>query len=109
MGLFSKFIGNHFDLEQSSILLDALMENLPDAVFFKDRDSRFILVNKTLAEKVYLLDDPGKAVGKTDFDFFAEEHARRFSKTKKKSCSRVNPSSDTRRRNPCWTDASCGF
>ena len=78
MGLFSKFIGNHFDLEQSSILLGALMENLPDAVFFKDRDSRFILVNKALAEKVYLLDDPAKAVGKTDFDFFAEEHARAF-------------------------------
>jgi len=83
MGLFSKFIGNHFDLEQSSILLDALMENLPDAVFFKDRDSRFILVNKALAEKVYLLDDPAKAVGKTDFDFFAEEHARTFFENEK--------------------------
>jgi PAS domain S-box-containing protein len=64
--------------DQASILLGALIENLPDAVFFKDCKSRFILINKTLAERVYLLNDPAQAVGRTDFDFFAEEHARKF-------------------------------
>jgi PAS domain S-box-containing protein len=56
-------------------LLDSLLENMPDAIFFKDRESRFTKVNKTM-EQIY-----GKhhesILGKTDFDLFAEEHARK--------------------------------
>jgi two-component system sensor histidine kinase/response regulator len=56
-------------------LLRTLMDNLPDSIYFKDRDSRFIRTNKALA-KAFGLTDPVQAVGKTDFDFFTEEHAR---------------------------------
>ena len=52
-----------------------LMDNLPDSVFFKDLESRFIAINKACAEK-FGLDDPSEAIGKTDFDFFNLSHAQ---------------------------------
>jgi two-component system, sensor histidine kinase and response regulator len=56
-------------------LFDALLEHLPDGVGFKDAQGRYLRVNKTLAAW-YGLDDPAKAVGKTDADFFPPEFAR---------------------------------
>jgi len=56
-------------------LVDALMENIPDAIYFKDRQSRLTRVNMGLARK-YGLSDPSEAVGKTVFDFFTREYAQ---------------------------------
>jgi hypothetical protein len=56
-------------------LLEALMNNTPDEIYFKDADSRFAMVSTAMARS-FGLDDPSQAVGKTDFDFFTEEHAR---------------------------------
>ena len=56
-------------------LLRALMENTPDHVYFKDKDSRFLRISGAQARH-FGLDDPAQAVGKTDFDFFEEKHAR---------------------------------
>jgi PAS domain S-box-containing protein len=56
-------------------LLRGLMDSVPDAIYFKDAASRFVRINQALA-KHFGLDDPTQAVGKTDFDFFTEEHAR---------------------------------
>lgn len=61
-------------LIQEQYLIRTLMDNLPDHIYFKDEKSRFILINKAHA-KVFSLDDPMQAIGKTDFDFFTEEHA----------------------------------
>jgi PAS domain S-box-containing protein len=55
-------------------LLHTLMDNFPDQIYFKDHDSRYIRINKALAEK-HGLPDPSAADGKTDFDFFAQEYA----------------------------------
>lgn len=60
---------------KETLLFERLMENVSESVFFKDIDSRFIKINKACAEK-FGLEDPGQAVGKTDFDFFDEDHAR---------------------------------
>jgi PAS domain S-box-containing protein len=62
-------------LVQERYLLHTLMDHLPDSIWFKDTSSRFLRVNKSLA-RFFGLADPAEAVGKTDFDFFTEEHAR---------------------------------
>ena len=42
---------------------------------FKDTQSRFTRISRSLAAR-FGLADPQAAVGKTDFDYFSEEHAR---------------------------------
>ena len=50
------------------------MDNLPDNIYFKDAAGRFLRINKALTA-YFGLSDPAQAIGKTDFDFFTEEHA----------------------------------
>lgn len=56
-------------------LLRSLLDSIPDHVYFKDLDSRFIACSKELADRLRL-QSPQEAIGKTDFDFFSEQHAR---------------------------------
>ena len=63
------------ELAQERSLLQALMDNTPDHIYFKDADCRFIMISKSHNE-FFGLSEPSQAVGKTDFDFFTEEHAR---------------------------------
>lgn len=56
-------------------LLRSLMDNFPHTIYFKDRNSRFIRINEAQA-KMLGLKDPDEAIGKTDFDFFAPQHAQ---------------------------------
>ncbi len=61
-------------LESERRLLHAMMEHLPDHIYFKDADSRFIMVSRALA-KHFGFDSPEMAIGMTDRDFFSPEHA----------------------------------
>jgi two-component system, sensor histidine kinase and response regulator len=61
-------------LVKERYLLHALMDNLPDNIYFKDTASRFVRINKALAT-YFGLSDPAQAISKTDFDFYTEEHA----------------------------------
>ncbi len=62
-------------LDNERFLLNTLLDNAPDSICFKDRESRFIRIGRCLAEKFGLV-DAREAVGKSDADFFTEEHAR---------------------------------
>ncbi len=52
-------------------LLRSIIENIPDQVYVKDRDSRFLLVNGPLLER-HNLNSVDDVLGKTDFDLFPE-------------------------------------
>jgi two-component system, sensor histidine kinase and response regulator len=59
---------------QEQYLLSSLMSNHPDIIFFKDKDGRFLRINRALANRLKLA-EPDEAIGKTDFDFFAHPYA----------------------------------
>jgi len=56
-------------------LLMALMNTTPDRIYFKDREGRFLLINKALRE-FHLVTTDADILGKTDFDLFLPEHAK---------------------------------
>jgi PAS domain S-box-containing protein len=63
------------ELEKEKYLMDALMDNVPEFIYFKDLKSKFIKNSKSHARQFGFSD--GKEIfGKSDFDFFADEHAR---------------------------------
>ena len=55
-------------------LLQTFLDNTPDHVYFKDTESRFTRLSRSLARWLGL-DEADQALGLTDFEFFAEEHA----------------------------------
>ncbi len=64
------------ELDQERQLLNALLANTPDHIDFKDRDGRYIRVSRAKAWQMGL-NSPADATGKTDWDFYPEQYARR--------------------------------
>ncbi len=71
---FTRMILAEQVLSQEGVLRNDLLENLPDGVWFKDRESRFTWVNKHVLE-ILNLSNLSDILGKTDFDLFSKEHA----------------------------------
>ncbi len=63
------------ELKAEQALLEALMETIPDDIYFKDRNGRFLRINRSKALRSGLT-DPRQAIGKSDADFFQTEHAQ---------------------------------
>ncbi|MFA4924135.1 MAG: PAS domain S-box protein, partial [Ignavibacteriaceae bacterium] len=61
-------------LQHESDLLRNLMDDIPDTIYFKDKESRFIRINAA-QKKVLGLKSENESLGKTDFDFFPTSHA----------------------------------
>ncbi|RMD49072.1 MAG: PAS domain S-box protein [Ignavibacteria bacterium] len=61
-------------IEYERYLLHMLMDNIPDTIYFKDKDCKFIRINKAQVKVLGVLREED-AIGKTDFDFFDEESA----------------------------------
>jgi len=62
-------------MAQKRDLLQALMENLPDHIYFKDVNSRFTRINHALARHLGL-QNPEQAIGRSDADYFPIRQAR---------------------------------
>lgn len=65
-------------LEKERTLLVTLVNGLPDLVYAKDRQGRFILANRADANFMGA-GDPADLIGKTDYDFYKGEVADAFS------------------------------
>jgi PAS domain S-box-containing protein len=64
-------------LVNTQILVEAMLENIPDRIYFKDAKSRFVKISKALAKRLGI-SNPDEAIGKSDFDFFPPDKAREF-------------------------------
>jgi diguanylate cyclase (GGDEF)-like protein/PAS domain S-box-containing protein len=84
VNLMGQWIGNRLEqhiaedaLAEEKNLLLTLVDNLPDHIFVKDKDHRYVINNQ--AHLRFLgLSSQDQAVGRTDFDFFPEERVARI-------------------------------
>jgi PAS domain S-box-containing protein len=64
------------ELENIQNNLDTLLNNIPIAIYFKDKDSKFIRASKFMAD-VFKAGNPENMIGKSDFDYHFPEHANK--------------------------------
>jgi two-component system, sensor histidine kinase and response regulator len=64
-------------LEEERRLLRLLIDNMPDYIYVKDQQSRFVLANQAVADLTGA-PSPEDLRGKTDFDYFPREIAAAF-------------------------------
>ena len=60
-------------LREEKKLFNIFMDNISDSIYFKDKEKRFIRVNRIKAEHSGA--SPEEMIGKTDFDFFPKKIA----------------------------------
>ncbi len=63
-------------IPNASDILQAVIDATPDAIFVKDLDGRYVLVNAAAAKFVGRA--PADLIGKRDLEIYPEETARRF-------------------------------
>jgi PAS domain S-box-containing protein len=61
--------------QKEKALLDNLLDSVPENIYFKDGQSRFMRFSKSML-KLFGLRNEEDLIGKSDFDFFSDEHAR---------------------------------
>ncbi len=66
---------NNNIIMSEDVMFETIMQCSSDSIYFKDRECRFICVNKKIAER-HGINDPSEMIGKTDFDFISESNAK---------------------------------
>ncbi len=62
------------EIKEKQFLLDTIINHMPVNIYFKDLQSRFMLVSMEQA-KFFNVTSTSELIGKTDYDYFAVEHA----------------------------------
>lgn len=91
-------------LEQERYLFHLLLEHLPEVIYFKDAEGRFLRISRTLAHRLGL-DDPLEAIGKSDSDFFPPEYADQAQRDEQKLME-SGISLIGKQENPHWPDGT---
>lgn len=65
------------ELENEVRLLRTVINTLPDFVYAKDLDSKFLVANESVTKSMSL-SDPSAAINKSDFDFYPQELAQKY-------------------------------
>jgi PAS domain S-box-containing protein len=72
-------ISQHFAaqkaIQESELKYRTLLNNIPLKVFYKDKNSVYMAVNKQFAQEINI--DPKEIIGRTDIDFFPEHIAKK--------------------------------
>jgi len=71
------------DLQRERNWLHTLINNMPDYIYIKDTEGRFIMGNRAVA-RVMGASTPNQLIGKTDFDFYPEELAAQYHTSEQK-------------------------
>jgi PAS domain S-box-containing protein len=90
------------ELNRERDLWRALLDNSPDKIYFKDRQSRFVKASKAMVVQ-FGIGSPEALVGKTDFDFFTDAHARPAFEDEQKIIRTGQPMIDMEERE-AWND-----
>lgn len=83
-------------------LMAAFLDNVPDIVYFKDRDSRYITVSRSKLLR-HGLPDVASIVGKSDNDFFDEAVAL-ANRVEEETIMRTNQPGPARQQKILWLD-----
>lgn len=78
------------DLLWQQYHMKALLDYYPDAIYFKDIESRIMELSTALAHKLGY-NHPEEVIGKTDFDLFSKEHAQKAFDDEQQVISTGNP------------------
>src|SRR4030066_1792987 len=71
-----------FDIKvNQNYMLKTLIDNMPDHIYIKDKNSRFLVVNKAKAN--FMDKEPQDFIGKTDLDFFPQQRSDEYLKDEK--------------------------
>jgi len=81
------------EIDHERELLRALMENVPDLIYFKDRQSRFTRVNRAHARSLGA-ETSAACIGKRDSDYFTPEDALRWRLEEEELVSSGQPQAD---------------
>ncbi len=63
----------YHEFEQKQTMLVSLLDSIPDIIWYKDLDGRYLVCNKAFCELVGLPEE--QIIGKTGYDIFGQEYA----------------------------------
>ncbi len=69
--------------DRTHLRLQAMLDNVPDRIYFKDAQCRFVQCNQAVARRLNV-ESPEQVIGKTDFDFYPAAKAEEFHQDEQK-------------------------